>query len=143
MARKLHRPGRWYSQTGSQALPLTDPIGQEWMILISATVRPFKLEPLRRAIVDLGVQGITVTEVHGDGGDLESADSSARAGARTARGQPLARIDIAVDDAIGEPVIEAICNLARTGRAGDGELWVFGLRDVVRIRTGERGTDAI
>ena len=112
------------------------------MIVISAIVRPFKLESLRRAIVDLGVQGITVTEVHGDGGDLASAGPH-RAGDHAARYQPLAKVEIAVDDSIGEPVIEAICNLARTGRAGDGELWVLALQDAQRIRTGERGKDAI
>ena len=112
------------------------------MILISAIVRPFKLEPLRRAIVDLGVQGITVTEVHGDPGDPESPDTQ-RADDRATGLRPLAKIEIAVDDSIGEPVIEAICNLARTGRAGDGELWVEGLQDALRIRTGERGREAI
>lgn len=142
MARKLHYVERWYSQTRSEALRITDGNGKEWMILISATVRPFKLEPLRRAIVELGVQGITVTEVHGNGGDPEPAGPQ-RVGAHGPRFQPLAKIEIAVDDTIGEPVIEAICNLARTGRAGDGELWVFGLRDVLRIRTGECGGDAL
>ena len=142
MARKLQFLGRWYSQPGSETLRLTDANGKEWMILISAIVRPFKLEPLRRAIVDLGVQGITVTEVHGNPGDPESLDTQ-RADDRATGLRPLAKIEIAVDDSIGEPVIEAICNLARTGRAGDGELWVEGLQDALRIRTGERGREAI
>ena len=112
------------------------------MILISATVRPFTLEPLRRAIADLGVPGVTVAEVQVIGGDPAVSDTH-RADVLAAQGRSLAKIEIAVDDSIGEPVIEAICNLARTGRAGDGEIWVLGLRDVLRIRTGERGAEAI
>ncbi len=112
------------------------------MILISTIVRPFKLETLRRAIVDLGVQGVTVTEVHGDPGGPEFADALP-ADDRAAGWRPLAKIEIAVDDSISEPVIEAICNLARTGRAGDGELWVQPLDDACRVRTGERGKNAL
>lgn len=112
------------------------------MILICATVRPFTLEPLRRVIADLGVQGVTVTEVHRQCGHRDGPDA-ALAGGHGPTDRSLARIEIAVDDSIGEPVIEAICNLARTGRPGDGEIWVLGLRDVLRIRTGDRGRDAL
>jgi nitrogen regulatory protein P-II 2 len=94
------------------------------MKMITAVVRPFKLDDLRNAIALLGVQGVTVTEVH-----------SAEYG-------PRAKVEIAVDDAIVEPVLEAIANVSRTGRVGDGSIMVGNLEQAIRIRTGETGTAA-
>ena len=94
------------------------------MKMITATVRPFKLDELRQAIAQLGVQGVTVTEVY-----------------ETQLG-PRAKLEIAVDDAIVEPVLEAIANVSRTGRSGDGRILVGELEQVIRIRTGETGTPA-
>ena len=94
------------------------------MKMITATVRPFKLDELRQAIAQLGVQGVTVTEVY-----------------ETQLG-PRAKLEIAVDDAIVEPVLEAIANVSRTGRSGDGRILVGELEQAIRIRTGETGTPA-
>jgi len=94
------------------------------MKIITAVVRPFKLDELRHAIAQLGVQGVTVTEVY------------------EAQYGPRAKLEIAVDDAIVEPVLEAIANVSRTGRAGDGKIFVGNLEQAIRIRTGETGTAA-
>jgi nitrogen regulatory protein P-II 2 len=92
--------------------------------IITAVVRPFKLEELRHAIAQLGVQGVTVTEVY------------------EAEHGPRAKLEIAVDDSIVEPVLEAIANVSRTGRIGDGKIFVGNLEQAIRIRTGETGTAA-
>jgi nitrogen regulatory protein P-II 2 len=94
------------------------------MKMITAVVRPFKLDELRQAIAQLGVQGVTITEVY-----------EAQFGPRT-------KVEIAVDDAIVEPVLEAIANVSRTGRTGDGRILVGELEQAIRIRTGETGTAA-
>jgi nitrogen regulatory protein P-II 2 len=94
------------------------------MKMITAVVRPFKLDDLRQAIAQLGVQGVTVTEVH------------------EAQFGPRAKLEIAVDDAIVEPVLEALANVSRTGRPGDGRILVGELEQVIRIRTGETGVPA-
>ena len=94
------------------------------MKMITAVVRPFKLDELRHAIAQLGVQGVTVTEVY------------------EAQFGPRAKLEIAVDDSIVEPVLEAVANVARTGRSGDGKIIVGNLEQVIRIRTGETGTAA-
>jgi nitrogen regulatory protein P-II 2 len=92
--------------------------------IITAVVRPFKLDELRHAIAQLGVQGVTVTEVY------------------EAEHGPRAKLEIAVDDSIVEPVLEAIANVSRTGRIGDGKIFVGNLEQAIRIRTGETGTAA-
>jgi nitrogen regulatory protein P-II 2 len=94
------------------------------MKIITAIVRPFKLDEMRHAIAQLGVQGVTVTEVH------------------EAEYGPRAKVEIAVDDSIVEPVLEAIANISRTGRNGDGKILVGNLEQAIRIRTGETGTAA-
>jgi nitrogen regulatory protein P-II 2 len=94
------------------------------MKMISAVVRPFKLDELRNAIAQLGVQGVTVTEVH----ELDSG--------------PRSKVEIAIDGSIVEPVLEAIANVARTGRKGDGRILLANLEQAIRIRTGETGTAA-
>jgi nitrogen regulatory protein P-II 2 len=92
--------------------------------IITAVVRPFKLDELRHAIAQIGVQGVTVTEVY------------------EAEHGPRAKLEIAVDDSIVEPVLEAIANVSRTGRNGDGKIFVGNLEQAIRIRTGETGTAA-
>lgn len=92
--------------------------------MITAIVRPFKLDELRMAIAQLGVQGVTVTEVI------------------DVRHGPRSKVEIAVDATIVEPVLEAIANVARTGRRGDGQILVAELEQAIRIRTGETGTAA-
>ncbi len=112
------------------------------MKLITAIIKPFKLDEVRQAITDIGIQGVTVTEVHGYG------QSPGRV--ETYRGAdyqldflPKAKIELAVDDSIAEQVIEAVCNVARTAGAGDGKVWVLELEQALRVRTGELGPDAI
>jgi nitrogen regulatory protein P-II 2 len=102
------------------------------MKLITAVIRPFKLDDVRKAIADIGIQGITVTEVQGY---LCSSG--------TGEFQPNAKIELAVDDSIVEQVVEAVCNVARTGKSGDGKLWVAELERALRVRTGETGAEAI
>ena len=94
------------------------------MKLITAVVRPYKLDELRKAIAELGVQGVTVTEVH------------------EAEFGPRLKLEIAVDDGVAEPVFEAISNISRTGRIGDGRIVIGTLEQAIRIRTGETGTAA-
>lgn len=94
------------------------------MKMITAVVRPFKVAELRQAIAQLGVQGVTVTEV-----------LDAQLGAR-------AKVEIAVDGSIVEAVLEAIANVARTGGRGDGRIVVGEIEEAIRIRTGEIGTAA-
>jgi nitrogen regulatory protein P-II 2 len=110
--------------------------------LITAVVKPFKLDEVRQAVADIGIQGVTVTEVQGYGryfGRIESYRSSDY----SVDFLPKAKIELAVDDSIAEQVMEAVCNVARTGNAGDGKVWVVELEHALRVRTGEVGPDAI
>jgi len=112
------------------------------MKLITAIIKPFKLDEVRQAVADIGIQGVTVTEVQGYGswpGRVE-----------TYRGAdyqidflPKAKVEFAVDDSIAEQVMEAVCNVARTGAASDGKVWILELEQALRVRTGETGPDAI
>jgi nitrogen regulatory protein P-II 2 len=112
------------------------------MKLITAIIKPFKLEDVRKAVGDVGVQGVTVTEVRGFG--RQRGHTEVYRGAEyLVEFVPKTKIEIAVDDALAERVIEAIINTARTGKVGDGKIFVFDLEQVVRIRTGERDASAI
>lgn len=112
------------------------------MKLITAIIRPFKLDDVRKAIGDVGVQGITVTEVRGFG--RQRGHTEIYRGAEYAvEFVPKAKIEIAVDDALVERVVEAIVTAAQTGKVGDGKVFVFDLTQVVRIRTGERDANAL
>ena len=112
------------------------------MKLITAIIKPFKLEDVRKAVGDVGVQGVTVTEVRGFG--RQRGHTEVYRGAEYLVEFVLkTKIEIAVDDALAERVIEAIINTARTGKVGDGKIFVFDLEQVVRIRTGERDASAI
>jgi nitrogen regulatory protein P-II 2 len=112
------------------------------MKLITAIIKPFKLEDVRKAVGDVGVQGVTVTEVRGFG--RQRGHTEVYRGAEyLVEFVPKTKIEIAVDDALAERVIEAIINAARTGKVGDGKIFVFDLEQVVRIRTGERDASAI
>jgi nitrogen regulatory protein P-II 2 len=109
---------------------------------ITAIIKPFKTDEVREAIANLGVQGVTVTEVHGFGrqrGHLETY----RGAEYHVDFVPKTKIEIMVDDSICEQVVEAITNIARTGRMGDGKIIVTSLSQSLRIRTGEMGSDAI
>ena len=109
---------------------------------ITAIIKPFKLDEVRQAIADIGVQGITVTEVQGFGRQRGHTELYRGAEYRVDF-VPKTKIELAVDDAVCDQVVEAITNIARTGRIGDGKVFVFGLDQAFRIRTGEIGTEAI
>lgn len=112
------------------------------MKLVSAILKPFKLDDVKAALQAVGVHGMTVSEVQGFGRQ--------RGHTEVYRGQeytidfvPKIRIEVIATDDQVEPVVDAIINAARTDKIGDGKIWVTPLENVVRIRTGERGIDAI
>ena len=112
------------------------------MKLITAIIKPFKLDDVRKAISDVGVQGVTVTEVRGFG--RQRGHTEIYRGAEYAvEFVPKTKIEIAVDDALVDQVVEAIMKAAQTGKVGDGKVFVFDLTQVVRIRTGERDASAL
>ena len=112
------------------------------MKLITAIVKPFKLDDVKVALKAAGVVGMTVTEVRGfgrQGGHTE-----------TYRGSeyqidlvPKAKLEVIVDDSVADGIVDAIPTAAQTGKIGDGKVWVTTVDELVRIRTGERGVDAI
>ena len=112
------------------------------MKMVTAIVKPFKLDEVREALSAIGVQGITVTEVKGFG--RQKGHTELYRGAEyVVDFLPKVKIEAAVDDALIDRVIEAIENAARTGKIGDGKVFVSTLEQVVRIRTGETGKDAL
>ena len=112
------------------------------MKLITAIIKPFELDDVKNALVGLGVNGMTTTEVAGFGRQ--------RGHTETYRGTeykldfiPKVRVEVVVDDDAAASVTDAIIDAAATGKIGDGKIWVSTLDDLIRIRTRERGTDAI
>ena len=112
------------------------------MKMITAIIKPFKLDDVRQAVADIGIQGITVTEVKGFGRQRGHTELY-RGAEYVVDFLPKAKIELAVADDVAEQVIEAISNTARTGKIGDGKVFVSALEQVIRIRTGETGEDAI
>ena len=112
------------------------------MKFITAIVKPFKLDDVRKAVADIGVQGVTVTEVKGFG--RQRGHTEIYRGAEYAvEFVPKTKVEIAVPDALVEQVVEAIIKASRTGKVGDGKIFVLDLEQVVRIRTGEHDESAI
>ena len=112
------------------------------MKLISAIIKPFKLDEVREALSEVGVQGMTVTEVRGFG--RQKGHTELYRGAEyVVDFLPKLKVEIALDDALVELTIEAITDAARTGKIGDGKIFVVALEQVVRIRTGETGPQAL
>jgi nitrogen regulatory protein P-II 2 len=112
------------------------------MKLVTAIIKPFKLDDVREALSDIGVQGITVSEVKGFG--RQKGHTELYRGAEyVVDFLPKVKLEIAIDDAQCDAVIEAIRNAAYTGKIGDGKIFVSPLEQVIRIRTGESGSDAI
>ena len=112
------------------------------MKIVMAIIKPFKLDEVREALSAIGVQGVTVTEVKGFG--RQKGHTELYRGAEyVVDFLPKVKLEAAVDSAIVDQVIEAIENAARTGKIGDGKIFVSSLEQVVRIRTGETGKDAI
>ena len=112
------------------------------MKLITAIIKPFKLDEVRGAVSDIGVRGLTVTEVRGFGRQRGHTEIY-RGAEYVVEFVPKTKIEIAVDDGLVDIVIEAIMRSAKTGKVGDGKIFVFDLEQVVRIRTGERDSSAI
>jgi nitrogen regulatory protein P-II 2 len=109
---------------------------------ITAVIKPFKLEEVREALAEVGVSGLTVTEVKGFG--RQKGHTELYRGAEyVVDFLPKVKIEAAVDETIVERVIEAIETSARTGKIGDGKIFVTSLEQVVRIRTGETGREAL
>ena len=112
------------------------------MKLITAIIKPFKLDDVREALSDIGVQGITVTEVKGFG--RQKGHTELYRGAEyVVDFLPKVKIEVAVDDGIVDQVIESVRNAANTGKIGDGKIFVYPVEQVVRIRTGESGVEAL
>jgi nitrogen regulatory protein P-II 2 len=122
-------------------LPPAKPIG-ETMKLVTAVIKPFKLDEVREALSAIGVQGITVTEVKGFG--RQKGHTELYRGAEyVVDFLPKVKIEAAIKTELLDQVIEAIEKSANTGKIGDGKIFVFDLEQVVRIRTGETGADAL
>ncbi|HNU65894.1 MAG: P-II family nitrogen regulator [Methylotenera sp.] len=112
------------------------------MKFISAIIKPFKLDEVREALSEIGVQGITVTEVKGFG--RQKGHTELYRGAEyVVDFLPKVKVEIAIDDKILDQVVEAIEKSAATGKIGDGKIFVFNLEQVTRIRTGETGSEAL
>jgi nitrogen regulatory protein P-II 2 len=112
------------------------------MKLISAIIKPFKLDDAREALSEIGVQGITVTEVKGFG--RQKGHTELYRGAEyVVDFLPKVKLEIAVADELSDQVIEVITKSANTGKIGDGKIFVTDLQQAVRIRTGETGTEAL
>jgi nitrogen regulatory protein P-II 2 len=110
--------------------------------MITAIIKPFKLDEVREALSEINVQGMTVTEVKGFG--RQKGHTELYRGAEyVVDFLPKIKIEAAVDDAVVDQVIDAISGAARTGKIGDGKIFVADLNQVIRIRTGETGNDAL
>jgi nitrogen regulatory protein P-II 2 len=112
------------------------------MKFVTAIIKPFKLDDVRESLSEIGVQGLTVTEVKGFG--RQKGHTELYRGAEyVVDFLPKIKLEVAVSDDQVEPVIEAITNSAKTGKIGDGKIFVTDIEQVIRIRTGETGADAL
>lgn len=112
------------------------------MKLVTAIIKPFKLDDVREALSEIGVQGITVTEVKGFG--RQKGHTELYRGAEyVVDFLPKVKLEVAISEDMLDKVIEAITNAANTGKIGDGKIFVSPLEQVIRIRTGETGSDAV
>ncbi|MBF8268665.1 MAG: glnK [Gammaproteobacteria bacterium] len=112
------------------------------MKLITAIIKPFKLDDVRDALSEVNIQGLTVTEVRGFG--RQKGHTELYRGAEyVVDFLPKVKLEIAIDDSQVETAIEAITKAANTGKIGDGKIFIYSLEQVVRIRTGETGADAL
>ena len=112
------------------------------MQLVTAIIKPFKLDDVRDALAEVGVTGITVTEVKGFG--RQKGHTELYRGAEyVVDFLPKIKLEVVVTDEMSDKVVEAIVGAANTGRIGDGKIFVLPLEEAIRIRTGERGSDAV
>lgn len=112
------------------------------MRLVTAVVKPFQLDAVKDALQALGVAGMTVTEVSGYGRQKGHVEVY-RGAEYSVDFVPKVRVEVLVDDLDADEVVSAVVKAARTGRIGDGKVWVTQVEEVVRVRTGERGVDAL
>jgi len=112
------------------------------MKMITAIIKPFKLDDVRQAVADIGIQGITVTEVKGFGRQRGHTELY-RGAEYVVDFLPKVKIELAVADDVADQVVEAISNTARTGKIGDGKIFISELEEAIRIRTGETGAEAV
>jgi len=109
---------------------------------IEAIIKPFKLDEVKEALNGIGIQGMTVTEVKGFG--RQKGHTELYRGAEyVVDFLPKIKLEIAVTDDLVDKTVQAICQAANTGRIGDGKIFVLPMEEVIRIRTGERGPDAV
>lgn len=112
------------------------------MKLIEAIIKPFKLDEVKDALAEIGIEGITVSEVKGFG--RQKGHTELYRGAEyVVDFLPKVKLEVAVMDEMAAKVVETIESTARTGRIGDGKIFVYSLEDAIRIRTGEKGEEAI
>ena len=112
------------------------------MKLVSAIIKPFKLQEVREALVEAGVEGLTITEVKGYGRQKGHTEMY-RGAEYSVDTLPKIKLDILVDDEKTQNVIDVIVKTANTGKIGDGKIFISSVDDVIRIRTGETGSEAI
>ena len=116
--------------------------GKHLMKLIKAIIKPFKLEEVKDALADLGIEGMTVSEVKGFGRQKGHTEIY-RGSEYTVEFLPKSMIEVAVTDELADKVVDKIIEAAKTDKIGDGKVFVLPIEDAVRIRTGERGEEAI
>ncbi|HXG01025.1 MAG TPA: P-II family nitrogen regulator [Bacteroidota bacterium] len=109
---------------------------------IEAIIRPFRVDDVREALAEIGVKGMTLTEVKGYGRQKGHTELY-RGSEYQIDFLPKIKIEVIVTDAIADKVIDTIMNAARTGQVGDGKIFVYPVEDVIRVRTGESGEDAL
>ncbi len=145
--RRLHQPRQEHQQRHRRGVGQQDLLSEPdrlgvTMKLVTAIIKPFKLDEVREALSGMGVQGITVTEVKGFG--RQKGHTELYRGAEyVVDFLPKVKVEAAVADDLVDRVIEVIEGAARTGKIGDGKIFVYNLEQVVRIRTGETGTEAL
>jgi nitrogen regulatory protein P-II 1 len=140
--------GGGLAQLGKRAVaparrdPGASEFGGDPMILVTAIVKPFALGDVKAALEQLGVLGMTVSEVQGYG--RQKGHTEVYRGAEySVDFVPKVRVEVVVDDEAAEKVVDAVVAASRTGKIGDGKVWTTRVEQVVRVRTGERGTDAL
>jgi nitrogen regulatory protein PII len=112
------------------------------MKMITAVIKPFKLDDVREALANVGVQGLTVTEVKGFG--RQKGHTELYRGAEyVVDFLPKVKVEVGVSDSMTDSAVEAIVNAAQTGKIGDGKIFIAEIQEVIRIRTGETGDDAV
>ena len=130
------------TKTYSGLIKLSISIGETLMKLITAIIKPFKIDDVRDALANIGIQGMTVTEVKGFG--RQKGHTELYRGAEyNVDFMPKIKIEVAVTSALLDQTVEAIANSANNGKVGDGKIFVSELSQVIRIRTGETGEEAI